>query len=1201
MSEDNEQPTLDENFEKGTGACQFHKLEQLLPGQEAIVTRIVLHLREIADRETDNEQEHEQNYAEYVSTRHPSRVFLIDGPRGSGKTSVTLTIRGFLDQLGRQTVTPDINPDQIKKIEEKYEAHTSGSKPDLMSAHKLRGRPERRTCLTLPLISPENMESGQSVMEGIIAQMGEKLRQLNDQNEGETNEVASQLINELHRYVAKGWYFSKRIGTEALLNDAINFQDFINRQSQEAVASHTRMKRWRAFVLKFLDLFQAELLVVAIDDTDISAENTIDALAAMRMYLDHPRIVTLFAGNLNSIRHTLLVDAFKKIGTAFAPLRDNASLTATNWRDYTRREVDEFLEKVLPRQYRNFIHRHSKDFQTIFSENNQSGDEAFSFDDFCREQMIARMTPFINAKIDQSESAFVEEDRGTDKNSRHVENYMGLWLLRNYYRDELTPKTARVLNQLKRQLPDLSRLEPYKPLTTDKLQNMSNGRRRLTVILFFNPGNYQVIQRFGDRDIDVIDWLWQQPNVTSQWRGSRHISFRESVIREGTYSFDYLLFRLDHEISQPYAINRRVIIPKTLLPVPSGNTVWTPEVWEINNRDRISKKIRDAKFNLTDNTLRLWQNRTGLSQLFENPIIPSNCCYFKDVRCLPAISWEGTEGDTVHRTWPVFPIESVGEIFETYRFDKRWDYFRDVVLSLASVPLLSSVSSNEFVRHLKADVLKDFEANTTTVIHESFKDKIEEQADEPEEIDKVAQNAKEACDFFLGQPFEFFPIIRDVYSRQIQYNLRDANSIENRKTALGLENFSPSHIAEMSEEFPYANKLTLDSRRATFRLFSETAIPRYHRLLNDTRQAWHAIRIFQNEVKTSVESPADFAPFVHSHNDRYRIIGIEEINELLGWLSRFNDPSRWFFGNSLSSYKEQFEFWANEEHFPVLSDVLRRIEPLIVFCYKPGEAKSEPQSKEFLNNRYAFEKLIGEKKDIDAADLNEILNKMLSEFLDESKKEGASDEEAPCKNEEKVARAMRSIFMLLYALGPCFSSLIHIDLMGRVYNSLKDEKPLVEYRKTHKKKRPTPPEGRTRSTQGAEFNSMQENESRHTIIENIKNVETGGLDSRKLQEEIEAVAAAWFNFLQLSQLFALMFGLKLEQYAENESIRNNAFFTPAPDLSIESSGIHHDKNADKQQGGGFSGMINDIFLRCEIAENYLRDWYDSVWLGRDTS
>jgi hypothetical protein len=60
---------------------------------------------------------------------------------------------------------------------------------------------------------------------------------------------------------------------------------------------YRRVSKWRLYESDYLDYFGVQLKVVSIDDTDINPGVSTDILHTLRIFLDHPRSVTIIAGD----------------------------------------------------------------------------------------------------------------------------------------------------------------------------------------------------------------------------------------------------------------------------------------------------------------------------------------------------------------------------------------------------------------------------------------------------------------------------------------------------------------------------------------------------------------------------------------------------------------------------------------------------------------------------------------------------------------------------------------------------------------------------------------------------------------------------------------------------------------------------------------------------------------------------------------
>ena len=99
-----------------SGASEL-QLESMLDSQKKILKRVVFDIHQIAQQSNYLQEgvadgfhtggsPESVDYNQLIETAHPSLSFLIDGPRGSGKTSLILTIRRVIWELGRPEDSP---------------------------------------------------------------------------------------------------------------------------------------------------------------------------------------------------------------------------------------------------------------------------------------------------------------------------------------------------------------------------------------------------------------------------------------------------------------------------------------------------------------------------------------------------------------------------------------------------------------------------------------------------------------------------------------------------------------------------------------------------------------------------------------------------------------------------------------------------------------------------------------------------------------------------------------------------------------------------------------------------------------------------------------------------------------------------------------------------------------------------------------
>ena len=625
-----------------TAAAPIKQYELLTADQQSTVRRIALRTYELAELEVAHQTRagSPEDYQRKQFVRRPQNVFLIDGSRGSGKTTMMFTVRWIMGYLGR--------PKRILKSEEAakffielrkdIEAGIDAGQVDLegLSAnlrasdvlerpHNAHGDKELQTICTLTALFPSDLEHSQPLLEGVFALMNQKIETAKKDVERLEYVSGSAFISksdyvkkledlqeQLFERVVSGWYLSRPEGEEALLRESLNIRQYFDVRGKYGGRSFQRVNEWRAFVNDFLDTLGFQTLGIFLDDTDVRPEATADMLNSIRIFFDHPRIITVVAGNIRSMRESLLLTGMKDLAPAIEALDNSSDVEAFEWRRHLRQHIEEYLDKVLPRFNRFYL-----DIKTNLR--GVPSDEDFNkilqapFDAFCRDQLVrfeqkfilSRLLSFLEPHVDLKEPS-----AAVDKLAR--ENYMAWWLFWTGYGVELRPRSIRQLRVMKR----LTSPNPAGPTISHRIGR--EHEKRLAVVLFDAPDNFLLSHRFSDKDANVISWLRRQ-NTKASWSGERHFELNGRKLFSGDYSYYYLCFRLDLEIALSSRRNAHMLPPRGLLPIPSG----------VNFFDAVPFYAEPPKS----------QVRFGVGHVMRHAAIPSNCIYFSDLEYLPEIAW----------------------------------------------------------------------------------------------------------------------------------------------------------------------------------------------------------------------------------------------------------------------------------------------------------------------------------------------------------------------------------------------------------------------------------------------------------------------------------------------------------------------------------------------------------------------------------
>lgn len=260
------------------------------------------------------------------------QFFVIEGDRGTGKSTVVRRIAAYSTLLGaaaRIAASANDDPDirKVFKINEAPERHQDLGDPGPMG---------RDSVFALKTIYPDMFHEREIELPDILFdQIRRDLRAIAEidavpppstyryGDTGEMNEPfpdedfdrsppdrskvrdAKRLLDELARDIDPAWTFARNIGRDVVSRDAVNFREFVQEKGRYSSLSTERHLLWQGFLEKYLDFKRAELLLVTLDDCDLSAKIAEQLLNELRLYLNHPRVVVVMAMDMAALRRVV--------------------------------------------------------------------------------------------------------------------------------------------------------------------------------------------------------------------------------------------------------------------------------------------------------------------------------------------------------------------------------------------------------------------------------------------------------------------------------------------------------------------------------------------------------------------------------------------------------------------------------------------------------------------------------------------------------------------------------------------------------------------------------------------------------------------------------------------------------------------------------------------------------------------------------
>ncbi|MCG8360764.1 MAG: hypothetical protein MI920_34820 [Kiloniellales bacterium] len=339
-------------------AQRLRSLRELTKSQQVAAVSIIRRIHRTAcesapaqDWETTSNQRDESREERFFE--RPMNILVIDGDRGSGKTTLLLTVHRALSvlHLDNSAVSAPANPNQ-KMFEELRDE--LALKPPADS--RLGAKP---VALCVPLIFPDLMEESETSMENVCAGIDNKLEEEKDRTQSKDQKrVLEGLQDELRQDVSVAWTFARRIGEQAVLENALNYEDFVRERAINNKRAYNRINIWRDFVDRLLNATGHCLLVLFFDDTDLDPRANDDILKTVRLYCDHPRVVAILSADMATLTAHLVdrrlaklqteTEALTRITSAYSQLAD----TVDSFYSRHSRQAKELVRKVLPTNLR---------------------------------------------------------------------------------------------------------------------------------------------------------------------------------------------------------------------------------------------------------------------------------------------------------------------------------------------------------------------------------------------------------------------------------------------------------------------------------------------------------------------------------------------------------------------------------------------------------------------------------------------------------------------------------------------------------------------------------------------------------------------------------------------------------------------------------------------------------------------------------
>ena len=313
----------------GARVLSESELEAVLPNAESVFEQIEVFRSSIPD-ENDEQGDTEQK----------TNNIGIMGRRGAGKTSI---LRTFHEKLRKK------NADNQKEME-----NTKGGD------------------IILPIIIPENMSSGTTLMDvilGILKPVVEKRekerKKKNEESPGEDCIYSGRdPLEKAYNDLVKQYCYIKKDYRDILIQQFTTEQNYVDKTKEVFNSDTEFIKLFNKFVKLLLNSGEEDgtrnMMFLFIDDIDLSTTRCMDVVRTLLSYLSNPRIVTFISGDMETFEEALTLEFLRQEKALNVGVFHRTYYSTTERKDgklleRKKRLAYEYLKKIIPPAYRKSI------------------------------------------------------------------------------------------------------------------------------------------------------------------------------------------------------------------------------------------------------------------------------------------------------------------------------------------------------------------------------------------------------------------------------------------------------------------------------------------------------------------------------------------------------------------------------------------------------------------------------------------------------------------------------------------------------------------------------------------------------------------------------------------------------------------------------------------------------------------------------
>lgn len=316
---------------------------KLTDSQQRVIKKILDRIHAFGEAERKRQREARRNSDRHRSSRYEDRItarseaafetfnfFVVDGARGTGKSTLVRSVCELAPYLGVSTpkgIDPKIFENEL--WDRKQDLQTTW--PLLTIYPDMFVGPETELPDVLFDQIREDLTRDADRLGRVREDMTYRSRMDpyedssrmpwdDDFHPDQKAKEANALLEELRTGIDPGWTYARNIGRDVLGRDSINYREFVFNKGKYSALSSRRHTLWRDFLEKYLDYKGAALLLVPIDDCDLSPNIAPRLIRDLRLYLSHPRVVVVTAMDMEAMTDVLKLANYREVSAVFQGL-----------------------------------------------------------------------------------------------------------------------------------------------------------------------------------------------------------------------------------------------------------------------------------------------------------------------------------------------------------------------------------------------------------------------------------------------------------------------------------------------------------------------------------------------------------------------------------------------------------------------------------------------------------------------------------------------------------------------------------------------------------------------------------------------------------------------------------------------------------------------------------------------------------------